>query len=79
MELEILYADSAVAVCRKPVGVSSEQEGAVALLQKQLGGSIFCVHRLDSVYDFDTTMSAEELKDNLSEIINLELLNSINQ
>lgn len=47
MELEILYADSAVAVCRKPVGVSSEQEGAVALLQKQLGGSIFCVHRLD--------------------------------
>ena len=47
MELEILYADGAVAVCRKPVGVSSEQEGAVALLQKQLGGSIFCVHRLD--------------------------------
>lgn len=38
-----------------------------------------CVHRLDSVYDFDTTMSAEELKDSLSEIINLELFEKINK
>lgn len=34
-----------------------------------------CVHNLDSVYDFDSTMSAAELKKNLSEIINLELFN----
>ena len=27
---------------------------------------------VDSVYDFDNTMSAEELKTNLTEIINLE-------
>ena len=38
-----------------------------------------CVHKMDSVYDFDSSLSAEELKDSLSEIINLELLNSINQ
>lgn len=38
-----------------------------------------CVHKMDSVYDFDSSLSAEELKDNLSEIINLELLNSLNQ
>ena len=32
-----------------------------------------CVHNLEAVYDFDSVMDADELKETLSEIINLEL------
>lgn len=47
---EILYADAAVAVVVKPAGVLSQgdaENAMPALLQKQLGGTIFPVHRLD--------------------------------
>lgn len=47
---EILYADAAVAVVVKPAGVLSQGDAENAmpvLLQKQLGGTIFPVHRLD--------------------------------
>ena len=47
---EILYADAAVAVVVKPAGVLSQgdaEDAMPALLQKQLGGAIFPVHRLD--------------------------------
>ena len=44
--IEVLYADDALAVCLKPAGADSERE-LPALLGKQLGGTFFCVHRLD--------------------------------
>ena len=44
--MEILYSDKALAVCVKPVGLDSEQEGPAALIQV-LGGEIFPIHRLD--------------------------------
>ena len=47
---EILYADAAVAVVVKPAGVLSQgdaEDSMPVLLQKQLGGTIFPVHRLD--------------------------------
>ena len=47
---EILYADAAVAVVVKPAGVLSQgdaEDVMPVLLQKQLGGTIFPVHRLD--------------------------------
>lgn len=47
---EILYADAAVAVVVKPAGVLSQgdaENAMPAMLQKQLGGTIFPVHRLD--------------------------------
>ena len=47
MELKILYEDPQLAVCLKPVGVVSEAEGMPALLHEALGGTFFCVHRLD--------------------------------
>lgn len=47
MELNIIYQDSSLALCIKPVGVESEGEGMPLLLAQQLGGSVFCVHRLD--------------------------------
>lgn len=33
-----------------------------------------CVRQFEGIYDFDTLMTADELKDALSEIITLELL-----
>ena len=42
----ILYRDESVAVCVKPAGVDS-QAGLCALLTDQLGGEVYCVHRLD--------------------------------
>ncbi len=45
-EATILYQDGAVVACVKPVGVDS-QAGMCCLLTAQLGGEIFCVHRLD--------------------------------
>lgn len=47
MDLNILYQDSSLVLCIKPVGVESEGEGMPRLLERQLGGSVFCVHRLD--------------------------------
>ncbi len=44
--MEILYSDSAIAVCVKPVGLDSEHQVPDALCQ-QLGGEIFPLHRLD--------------------------------
>ena len=47
MDLTIIYKDSSLVLCIKPVGVESEGEGMPRLLERQLGGPIFCVHRLD--------------------------------
>ena len=47
MEAEILYRDSALAVCLKRPGLLSEEGGMPALLREALGGEIYCVHRLD--------------------------------
>ena len=44
--MEILYSDKDLAVCRKPVGLDSEQEVPAALTDT-LGGDIFPIHRLD--------------------------------
>ena len=44
--MELLYADNALAICIKPVGLDSETQLPEAL-QKELGGEIFPVHRLD--------------------------------
>ena len=47
MDLNMIYKDSSLVLCIKPVGVESEGEGMPRLLERQLGGPIFCVHRLD--------------------------------
>lgn len=44
--MEILYQDMDLAICVKPVGLDSEKEVPEAL-QKDLGGAIFPIHRLD--------------------------------
>ena len=44
--MEILHTNNAFAVCVKPVGLDSEHE-VPALLQEQLGGEIYTLHRLD--------------------------------
>ncbi len=44
--MKILYSDSQIAVCVKPVGLDSEQE-VPAALKEQLGGELFPIHRLD--------------------------------
>ena len=44
--MEILYSDSGIAVCVKPVGLDSESE-VPAALKELLGGDIFTLHRLD--------------------------------
>ncbi len=44
--MEILFANQGFAVCIKPVGLDSEQQ-VPALLQEQLGGTIYTLHRLD--------------------------------
>ncbi len=51
-QIEVLYEDSSVLCCVKPTGVLSqsapgEETDLVQLLQKQTGGAIFPVHRLD--------------------------------
>ena len=50
--IPILYLDESVAVCLKPVGISSQldsksSENMVEMLKKQLSGDIFPIHRLD--------------------------------
>ncbi len=44
--MEILFFDKNIAVCVKPVGLDSES-GVPELLQAQLGGAVFPIHRLD--------------------------------
>ena len=44
--MEILYQDRDLAVCVKPVGLDSETE-VPETLQKDLGGELFPIHRLD--------------------------------
>lgn len=44
--MELLYADSFLAVCIKPVGAESEQE-MPSLLTQDLGSNFYPVHRLD--------------------------------
>ncbi len=44
--MEILYHDAGIAVCVKPVGLDSQTD-VPAALSEQLGGTFFCVHRLD--------------------------------
>ena len=44
--MEILYNDSNIAVCVKPVGLNSEAD-VPAALREALGGDFFTVHRLD--------------------------------
>ena len=48
--IEIMYEDSEIVVCVKPVGVLSQcdgEEDMVALLQGRLPGKIYPLHRLD--------------------------------
>ena len=44
--MELLYTDTALAVCVKPVGLDSESQ-LPAALKEALGGDIFPIHRLD--------------------------------
>ena len=44
--MEILYSDSQIAVCIKPVGLDSEA-ALPAALKESIGGEIFPIHRLD--------------------------------
>ena len=44
--MEILFSDKDLVACVKPVGMDAEHE-LPAVLQEQLGGEIFTVHRLD--------------------------------
>ena len=44
--MTILYSDTGLVACIKPVGLDSEAE-LPAALKKQLGGEIFPIHRLD--------------------------------
>lgn len=44
--MEILYSDTKIAVCVKPVGLDSEAE-VPAALKEALGGEIYPIHRLD--------------------------------
>ncbi len=62
--MEILYSDSDLAVCVKPVGLNSEAD-VPAALKETLGGEFFTVHRLDQnvggvmVYARNKTAAAE--------------------
>ena len=48
MQIEILYSDKDIAVCIKPVGISSENEGMPSILAAQLKKEqVYPVHRLD--------------------------------
>ena len=48
--LEIIWETAELALCVKPIGVRAQGEGEIdlpALLSRQLGCSIYPVHRLD--------------------------------
>ena len=44
--MDILFSDKDLVICRKPVGVDSEHQ-LPQLLQEQLGGEVYPIHRLD--------------------------------
>lgn len=46
MRIEIIYEDEALTVCMKLPGLDSQKDMS-SLLREQLGGEVFCVHRLD--------------------------------
>ena len=49
--MKIYYQDAEIAVVEKIYGVSSQESNAenmISLLKNELGGEIFCVHRLDT-------------------------------
>ena len=49
MDIQLLYRDSQIIVCIKPVGLSSESEGLPKQLSAELGiEPPLCVHRLDT-------------------------------
>lgn len=46
----IIYKDECIVVCEKPYGISSQESNGknmISLLEKELGGKIYPVHRLD--------------------------------
>ena len=45
--IPVLYTDKDFLVCSKPVGVLSESPGLPDIVQEQLGGRFYPVHRLD--------------------------------
>jgi 23S rRNA pseudouridine1911/1915/1917 synthase len=47
LSVRLLYCDSALAVCEKPVGVSSESPGLPDMVREQEGFAALPVHRLD--------------------------------
>ena len=47
MNIPVLFQDSSLIVCEKPVGVSSESPGLPDLLAEQTGLKVYPVHRLD--------------------------------
>ena len=47
MSTVILYEDRDICVCLKPPGIVSEEGGLPRRLSDELGGSFYCVHRLD--------------------------------
>ena len=47
MTTVILYEDRDICVCLKPPGTVSEEGGLPGRLSDELGGSFYCVHRLD--------------------------------
>ncbi len=47
LEIPVLYHDSSLIVCEKPVGISSESPGLPDLIEKQCGCKALPVHRLD--------------------------------
>ena len=47
MNISILYMDSMLIICEKPVGISSESPGLPELVAEQTGQKVWPVHRLD--------------------------------
>lgn len=47
MYISVLYSDPFLAICEKPVGVSSESPGLPDLFSEQTGKKVWPVHRLD--------------------------------
>ncbi len=47
MSLSLLFTDSSLLICEKPVGISSESPGLPDLLREQEGFEVYPAHRLD--------------------------------
>ena len=46
MSIPILYRDSSLVICEKPVGIPSESPGLPDLLHDEIGQNVWPVHRL---------------------------------